>query len=123
MAFIPLALAVSLFAAAAPSSVTGPPVIQAPAMKAPAARAAGRASNFPLARATPAEVKAWLGEPVVANEEGKGGFWTYRLEDCALMVFFKDDGQGLRVSGVATGPRRRAETAPDADACITNARK
>ncbi|OYX35579.1 MAG: hypothetical protein B7Y99_03485 [Caulobacterales bacterium 32-69-10] len=108
MAFIPLALAASLFAAAA-----------APAVKAPA----GRASSFPLARATPAEVKAWLGEPAVANAEGKGAFWTYRLEDCALMVFFKDEGQGLRVSSVATGPRRRAETAPDADACITNARK
>ncbi len=113
MAFIPLALAASLFAAAAA------PVVKAPAVRAPA----GRTSNFPLARATPAEVKAWLGDPAVANEEGKGAFWTYRLEDCALMVFFKDEGQGLKVSGVATGPRRRAETAPDADACITNARK
>ena len=113
MAFIPLALAASLLAAAAA------PAVKAPAVKAPAARG----SNFPLARSTPAEVRAWLGEPAVANEEGKGAFWTYRLEDCALMVFFKDDGQGLRVSGVATGPRRRADTAPDADACITNARK
>lgn len=123
MASIPLALAFSLFAAAAQSSANGAPVIQAPAMKAPAARPGARGSNFPLARATPAEVKAWLGDPAVANEEGKGAFWTYRLEDCALMVFFKDEGQGLRVSGVATGPRRRAETAPDAEACITNAKK
>lgn len=117
MAFIPLALAVSLLAAAAE------PALKAPAVKAPATRPPVRGGNFPLARATPAEVKAWLGDPAVANEEGKGAFWTYRLEECALMVFFKDEGQGLRVSGVATGPRRRADTAPDADACITNARK
>ncbi len=39
------------------------------------------------------------------------------------MVFFKDEGQGLRVSGVAAGPRRRAEAAPDAEACIADARK
>src|SRR3569833_1786027 len=47
------------------------------------------AASFPLAGQTPEEVKAWLGEPAVANEECKGAFWTYRLEDCALMVFFK----------------------------------
>ena len=103
----------------------GVAVAAAPARPtAPAARAApARAPSFPLARATPEEVKAWLGEPTVANEEGKGAFWTYRLEDCALMVFFKDEGSGLKVSGVATGPRRRAETAPDAEACIAGARR
>ncbi len=104
-------------------------LLASPAFAATVATPAGKPAtapakgNFPLSRATPEEVRAWLGEPVVANEEGKGAFWTYRLEDCALMVFFKDEGQGLRVSGVATGPRRRADTAPDADACITNARK
>lgn len=121
------ALAFAAVLAAAQSPAAGAtitvPTIQAPAMKAAPARPGARGATFPLARATPAEVKAWLGEPTVANEEGKGGFWTYRLEDCALMVFFKDEGQGLRVSGVATGPRRRADTAPDAEACITNARK
>jgi hypothetical protein len=89
----------------------------------PAAKAAARGGTFPLARATPAEVRAWLGEPAVASEEGKGAFWTYRLEDCALMVFFKDEGQGLKVSSVAAGPRRRADGAPDAETCITAARK
>jgi hypothetical protein len=102
-------------ALAAPVDLSRPP--------APAARPGVKGSNFPLARATPEEVRAWLGEPAVANEEGKGAFWTYRLEDCALMVFFKDAGSGLRVSGVATGPRRRADIAPDPDTCITNARR
>jgi hypothetical protein len=90
----------------------------------PGARAATKdAGSFPLAGQTPDEVKAWLGEPAVANEEGKGAFWTYRLEDCALMVFFKDEGSGLHVTGVGTGPRRRADTAPDAESCIANAKK
>ncbi|HTK36010.1 MAG TPA: hypothetical protein VL358_12085 [Caulobacteraceae bacterium] len=101
--------------AAAPADLSKPPAATLPR--------SGPKTNFPLARATPDEVKAWLGEPAVANEEGKGAFWTYRLEDCALMVFFKDAGSGLRVSGVATGPRRRAEAAPDPDTCITNARR
>ena len=83
----------------------------------------GKTAAFPLARATPDEVRAWLGEPMVANEEGKGAFWTYRLEDCALMVFFKDEGSGLRVSSVAAGPRRRSDTPPDVDQCIAGARK
>lgn len=82
-----------------------------------------RGSSPPLANATPDDVKARLGEPAVANAEGKGAFWTYRLEDCALMVFFKDTGQGLRVSGVQTGPRRRAETPPDAETCIGAAKR
>jgi hypothetical protein len=104
--------------AAAPLFIALAVLAAAPAKTPPKAGA-----DFPLARATPAEVRAWLGEPAVANEEGKGAFWTYRLEDCALMVFFKDEGKGLRVSGVATGPRRRSEMNPDPEACIANARK
>jgi hypothetical protein len=109
--FIALSLAAGS-AAAAPAPKPAPP-----------AKAAQDAGNFPLAGETPAEVKAWLGEPAVANEEGKGAFWTYRLEDCALMVFFKDEGAGLHVTGVGTGPRRRADVAPDAESCIANAKK
>jgi hypothetical protein len=86
------------------------------------APAAGRAA-FPLARATPDEVRARLGVPAVASEEGKGALWTYRLEGCALMVFFKDEGAGLRVSGVTSGPRRRADQAPDAESCIAGVRR
>ena len=102
------------------------PASGAPAAKGDAAAdrpAKGRAPSYPLARNTPEEVRAWLGDPAVANEEGKGALWTYRLDDCALMVFFKDEGQGLRVSGVATGPRRRAEEAPSAESCIASAKK
>ena len=98
-----------------------------PAWAAPVPKAvrpgAKAAAAFPLAGSTPDEVKAWLGDPAVANEEGKGAFWTYRLDDCALMVFFKDTGSGLRVSGVGTGPRKRADTAPDAESCIASAKR
>ena len=88
-----------------------------------AVRPGAKPASFPLAGSTPEEVKAWLGEPAVANEEGQGAFWTYRLEDCALMVFFKDTGAGLHVSGVATGPRKRADVAPDAESCIADAKR
>ena len=114
--------AASIFALALFGSAPFGAAWAAPASRAETGSKSGGA-GFPLAHATPAEVRAWLGEPAVANEEGKGGFWTYRLEGCALMVFFKDEGQGLRVSGVATGPRKRADTAPDADTCIAVARK
>jgi hypothetical protein len=110
-----LALALCLFGAGAAAAAS-------PSRPAQSPPAAGGAS-FPLARATPDEVKAWLGEPAVANDEAKGAFWTYRLEDCALMVFFKDQGAGLRVSGVATGPRRRSDMNPDPEACIANAKR
>jgi hypothetical protein len=59
----------------------------------------------------------------VASEEGKGALWTYRFDDCALMVFFRDQGAGLHVTGVAAGPRRRGEPAPDPEACIASAKK
>ena len=99
-------------------------VIAGPAWAAPARLEGARgAAHGPLAGSTPDEVKARLGEPAVANEEGKGAFWTYRLEDCALMVFFKDEGAGLKVSGVSAGPRRRADAAPDVDSCIANAKR
>jgi hypothetical protein len=111
----PLAIGLSFLLASPALAATAPVAKPAPAP--------GRSAGFPLARATPEEVRAWLGEPVVANEEGKGAFWTYRLEACALMVFFKDEGQGLRVSGVAAGPRRRADAPPDPDECIASARK
>ena len=39
------------------------------------------------------------------------------------MVFFKDTGAGLHVSGVATGPRKRADVAPDAESCIADAKR
>lgn len=113
--------AVRRLAVVACLSVAGPALAAAPA---PAVKPAAAGESFPLARATPDEVRAWLGEPAVANQEAKGALWTYRLTDCALMVFFKDQGAGgLRVSGVAAGPRRRADASPDPDACITNARR
>ncbi len=112
-----LALAVTILAAAAPALAAE----RAAARGRPAPEPGG--GTFPLARATPDEVKGWLGEPAVASEEGRGALWTYRLDDCALMIFFRDEGAGLKVSGVATGPRRRGQAAPDAETCVAAAKK
>lgn len=64
------------------------------------------------------QVRARLGEPAVAHAEGRGAMWTYRGEDCALMVFFEDRGKGLRTAGAVTGPRRRGEPVPQLETCM-----
>lgn len=74
-----------------------------------------------LLHATPAAVRARLGDPDVARAEGLGALWTYRLPHCALFLFFHDGPRGLRVMGAATGPRRRGEAAPTVPACLASA--
>jgi hypothetical protein len=73
-----------------------------------------------LDNATQAQVRARFGEPDVARAEGAGAFWTYRLPDCALFVFFRKEGKALRVSGLSSGPRRRGESAPEAAICMAS---
>jgi hypothetical protein len=75
-----------------------------------------------LADLTTRQVRARLGEPSVAHAEGKGAMWTYRSDDCALMVFFEDRGKGLRAAGAVTGPRRRGEPVPQLDDCMADLR-
>lgn len=75
----------------------------------------------PLAGLNEAEVRGKLGEPALARAEGAGAFWTYRLPRCALFVYFTDAGQGLRVTGAASGPRRHGDAAPAIDACLAEA--
>jgi hypothetical protein len=70
-----------------------------------------------LLHATADRVRSRLGEPSIARAEGKGAFWTYRGQNCALYIFFKDEG-GLKVSGAAVGPRKRGVTAPDLNICL-----
>lgn len=72
-----------------------------------------------LTAASEAQVRARLGAPDVARDEGAGAFWTYRLKSCALFVFFRtEDGHGLRMSGAQAGPRRRGQSAPSVEACL-----
>ena len=91
----------------------------------PPARSPDPAPSLPLSRllsANEAEARARLGSPDLARTEGSGALWTYRLPDCALFVFFKAaEGQPLRVSGAATGPRRRGQAPAAVDACIAQA--
>ena len=74
-----------------------------------------------LSGLTTREITTRLGPPDVAHTEGKGAFWTYRLTDCALFVFFQDAGKGLKVSSVSAGPRKRGDPAPAAEDCLTAA--
>lgn len=68
------------------------------------------------------EVRSRLGAPDVARAEGAGAMWTYRLPDCALFVFFKSpQGQPLKVSGAASGPRVRGRTPPPVNECVAEA--
>ncbi len=77
----------------------------------------------PLAGLTQAEVRTRLGEPAIANGEGAGALWTYRLPDCALLVFFEDKGRGLKVAGAEAGPKRRGDPKPALEACLAGAGK
>ncbi len=85
--------------------------------------ASGRAAQFHgLLAASESEVKTRLGAPDVARSEGAGAMWTYRLPDCALFVFFKrPEGQPLKVSGAASGPRVRGRTPPPVNECVAEA--
>jgi hypothetical protein len=97
----------------APAPPPPPPVVAAPA---PAPAAPTLAT---LMSASDEEVKARLGVPDIAREEGVSAMWTYAWPDCALMVFFKSpDGRNLRVSGATAGPRRRNQAPPTVDGCL-----
>jgi len=71
--------------------------------------------------ATTSQIRSRLGAPDVAHAEGRGAFWTYRLPDCALFVFFQDEGKGLKVSGLSSGPRKRGQTAAGTEDCLSAA--
>jgi hypothetical protein len=118
-----VALAVAAAAEARPKKKPAPAppppaaVVAAPA-PAPAPAAPTLAS---LMSASDDDVKARLGVPDIAREEGASAMWTYAWPDCALMVFFKSsDGRNLHVSGATAGPRRRNQTAPTVDACLAH---
>ena len=68
----------------------------------------------------PEQVRAALGEPDVAQADGAGALWTYRLDACALMIAFRDTAGALRVSDLVVGPRRRGETPPSSPACVAS---
>jgi hypothetical protein len=98
-------------------------LIAALAAAASTAAAEPRSAPNPLAGLTPKELRAKLGEPDIANGEGAGALWTYRLPDCALLVFFEDKGRGLKVAAAEAGPKRRGEPKPALDACLAGAAK
>lgn len=69
-----------------------------------------------------ARLKAALGQPSLARNEGQGALWTYRLRSCALHVFLARDASGaLRVKGASSGPLKRGAATPPVDACVAEA--
>lgn len=70
---------------------------------------------------TPEAVKAKLGAPVLERQDGAGALWTYRLPTCALLVFFADQGSGLKLVGAEAGPLVRGAVAPATDVCLAGA--
>jgi hypothetical protein len=75
----------------------------------------------PLFHASTGAVRERLGDPDVSRAEGKGAFWTYRLPNCALFVFFHESSRGLRVTGASTGPRKRGEPPMTVQQCLATA--
>lgn len=70
-----------------------------------------------------ARLKAAIGQPSLARNEGQGALWTYRLRSCALHVFLARDAAGaLRVKGASAGPLKRGAATPQVDACVAEAR-
>jgi hypothetical protein len=116
----PATLACLCALAFAGPALAAKPTVRAEPVRAEATRGEGAGGVQALDNATQAQVRARFGEPDVARAEGAGAFWTYRLPDCALFVFFRKEGKALRVSGLSSGPRRRGESAPEAGACMAS---
>ncbi len=121
-------------ASAARTEASDPaPHKSAPPRPAPSKPAAPKAGETPraappkttaasLVGLTEAEARTKLGAPDAVNAEGRGAMWTYRLDDCALFVFFKaEDDKPLKVSGTASGARRRGEATLSVDRCLAEA--
>ncbi len=69
-----------------------------------------------------AEARRRLGAPDLERAEGVGALWTYRLDDCALLVFLRrGSGDALKITGAETSPRRRGEARPELAVCLREA--
>ena len=77
----------------------------------------------PLAGATPRQVEAQLGRPAIVRDEGNGALWTYRFQDCALMIGFAGPSSSRRVTDIETGPRQSGQSVLSREACLATARR
>lgn len=125
MRFIITLSALAFLAACAttPASAPAPTRSDAPAATASSSRAtqlfatAGRADA-----ASQREVERVLGAPDIARREGAGAAWTYRLENCALLLLFSADTRNeMRLSEVHPSARRSGAAAPSLEQCATEA--
>lgn len=77
----------------------------------------------PLAGATPRQVESQLGRPAIVRDEANGALWTYRFNECALMVGFSGSSASRRVTDIETGPRQAGQPALSREACLASARR
>src|SRR5690606_35835433 len=97
-----------------------PSFIHLAAVAAAAATSLAAQAPGPLAGADETAVAARLGEPLAARREGRGAMWTYRFRTCLLYVFFRDDGAGMRVSGMEAAPLTPGGR-PTVETCLAEA--
>lgn len=125
MRFMIILSALAFLAACAttPASTTAPARTDAPAAAASSSRAtqlfatAGRANA-----ANQNEVERVLGAPDISRREGAGAAWTYRLENCALLLLFAADTRNeMRLTEVHPSARRSGAAAPSLEQCAAEA--
>ncbi|MDP8917239.1 MAG: hypothetical protein M3M95_08575 [Pseudomonadota bacterium] len=109
---------IALLFAAAPLAAEAQSVTRVPRETAPMIPVAPTVEAL-LGRSE-AEVRRILGEPLIARREEGGAMWTYRRPTCALYVFFRPSGrEGMRVTGLSSGPLQQGAAAPDVNACLS----
>ncbi len=64
------------------------------------------------------QVRAVLGEPDVAQTEGDGALWTWRLDACALMIAFRGGTGVYHVTDIMAGPRHRGDAPISPAQCV-----
>lgn len=103
--------------AATPSRAEAPASNQSSSRTAQMFATAGRSDA-----ASQRDIERALGAPDIARQEGAGAAWTYRLENCALLLLFAADTRNeMRLAEVHPSARRAGAAAPSLDQCAAEA--
>ncbi|MBC7770667.1 MAG: hypothetical protein H7124_17935 [Phycisphaerales bacterium] len=123
MRFLIISAALLLGACATPS----PSAPSAPARTEAASPSTSRAAQLFAAAGradapSQAEVERALGAPDIMRREGAGAAWTYRLENCALLLLFSADPRNeMRLAEVHSSARSPGGAAPSLEQCAAEA--
>lgn len=103
--------------AASSSAPTAPAAAASSSRQAQLLRAAG-GSNAPTAQ----DIERAFGEADIVRREGAGAAYTYRYENCALLLLFSADGRNtMRLAEAHAGVRSGNGAAPSLDQCAAEA--